>query len=292
MPAVNLPFNIEDDDDIDAGPVMGNFESITSTVNGSLELGANVLASAPPSPITGKDDTPGVSTSALRADAQWVLQGVENAPDLPASGNFLGRLVYITAGTSIGKLLMCTSTAGTGTWQAVGNMGPTDVPVHAAQHEVGGHDPIPNGGIAAVMRGSQVPQTATLGSDSAQFSGTAWTNIGLDLVLAATTVVYTYLVTVHLVLDNTGSGSPNAAVRVIDVGTSTNTTIGRSQLAEMDVGVQTECIFSSYYTPPDATARTLRLQGACSASSSVLAKKPSGFNTDTFLPPTITAVIF
>ena len=287
MPSISLPFNIEDDDDIDAGPVMGNFESITSTVNGSLELGANVLASAPPSPITGKDDTPGVSTSALRADAQFVLQGMENATDLPSSGNFLGRLVYITANTNIGKLFMCVSTAGVGTWQAIGNQGAADVAIHAAQHEVGGHDPIPAGGIAASMRGVQTPQTAILASDSAQFSGSGWTNLGLQLVTAVTTVAQTYAVWVDLVLQNTGGSNRNAAFRVQDVGTSTTTTVHMSKPIEVDIGVQTQVTGFFYYTPPDGTARTIRVQGACSAASSVLAKQPAGFNTETFLSPNL-----
>lgn len=297
MPTINLPFNIQDGDDDDAGPVMGNFEAIVSPLNGSLEVGPNVLSAAPPSPITGKSSLPGVSTAALRSDAQWILQGVENLPDVPSSGNFLGRLVYLTAGTQIGKLMMCTSTAGVGTFVGVGNPAAADLVVHGAQHKDGGHDPLPDNTISDHMFAAKgTIFSATLGSDHASISGSGWSNI-VDLTTVTTSGLQTLGVYVSLVMSNTTGTSRNAAIRVQDlsgvVGPPVATsTIYRSDAVEISANfVQTQVNAFFYYTTPATGLRTLRVQAGCTTASAVDVKAPGAFNTEAALPPSIQAVI-
>jgi hypothetical protein len=100
---VTLPFNISNGDPEDAGPVMANFQAITSVVNGGLELGTNVLT-GPPSAQTGAVSAPGSSPNAPRADHQHAIRGFEQFTSDPSSSNFVGR-VYTN--TSTGKIRMC-----------------------------------------------------------------------------------------------------------------------------------------------------------------------------------------
>jgi hypothetical protein len=131
-----LPFTINDGDPVSAGPVMANYQAITSVVNGALELGTNVLA-GPPQTQTGATTTEGSSPNGARADHQHAIRGFEQLTTDPTSNNFVGR-VYTNTGT--GKIRVCINATGSGTWATMGNLAASDLVAHQANHVAGGND--------------------------------------------------------------------------------------------------------------------------------------------------------
>lgn len=294
MPAINLPFQISNGDPLDADAVMADLGAITSTANGSLEMGANVQTAAPPAPITGKDNSPGTSTSGLRSDAQFVIQGVENVTAKPTSGNFLGRLVYITAGGDIGKAFICTDAA-TPVWVPWANPAATDLVIHAAQHKDGAHDPLADNTITDHMFNAKTTiYTADLASDfTSNISTSAYTTI-LDLTVT-TTHAQTLLVATNLKISNTSGVAQNIAFRILDQhdaagDTTTPVTIWRTQLMQFGAsggGNDGQVLTASfpYTTPVIGLTRTLRLQagvasGPAGAASAFNLLQPGTVNGD------------
>jgi hypothetical protein len=131
-----LPFTINDGDPESAGPVMANYQAITAVVNGNLELGTNVLA-APPAAQTGATTFEGSSTSGARADHLHAIRGFEQLTSDPTTNNFVGRCY---TNTSTGKIRVCISAAGTGSWVTMGNLAASDLVAHQANHVAGGND--------------------------------------------------------------------------------------------------------------------------------------------------------
>jgi len=288
MGAVNLPDNIQDGEDLLAGPVMANFQAITQTVNGSLEANANVsTASAVTQP--GSTNAEGVAASIARSDHKHLIQGFENLAADPTTGNFKGRVYWNTV---TNELRYCEDATGSGTF---GSLTPTatELVIHAAQHKDGGHDPLADNTLTDHMFAAKgTIFSVTLGADSASFSGTGWTTI-IDLTTITTTGQQTLGIAVQGFLQASGgSGNPNAALRLVDV-TASNTTIWMSPIQECDAGIQNWVSGYFYYTTPAGGARTIRLQGGATSnvSGGVIMKQPAGFNTNSVVGPTMQAVI-
>lgn len=291
MGAINLPYNIQNGDALDADKVMGDLQAIITQANGLLEADNNIQVLAPPNSNVGNANSEGTSAFLSRADHQHVIQGVENVTTLPTTGNFLGRLVYVTSGINIGKLMTCTD-AGANTFVAIGGaVATSDVPVHAVEHKNGGHDPLADNTITdQMLAGKTNIFSATLGADVNNISGTGWTNI-VDLTTVTTTGLQTLGISMSIRFTNSTGTSRNAAYRLVDV-TNANTTVWMSEVIQVTNGaVQTECKGFFYYTVPATGARTLRIQAGASAASAVNVLAPVAFNTNAVLGPTIQAVI-
>ena len=293
MGAINLPYQIENGDGLDADKVMADLQAIITQANGLLEADNNVQVLAPPNSNVGNANSEGASAYLSRADHQHVIQGVENVTTLPVTGNFLGRLVYVTSGVNIGKLLVCTD-AGANTFAPFGGVvGTAEVPIHAIEHKDGGHDPLADNTITDHMHAAKgTIFAASMAADVSPLSGTGWTNLGTDLAVT-TTGIQTLGIAIQVMFQTSGGGgNPNAALRLVDV-TAGSTTIWMSSVTECDAAVQTPMGGFFYYTVPAGGARTLRLQGGASTnvSGGVIARKPVGFNTETVLGPNIQAVI-
>ena len=86
MGAINLPYNIQNGDGLDADKVMANYQSIITQTNGLLEADNNVQVLAPPNSNVGNSNSEGTSAFLSRADHQHVIQGVENVTTLPVTG--------------------------------------------------------------------------------------------------------------------------------------------------------------------------------------------------------------
>jgi hypothetical protein len=236
----------------------------------------------------GNTSSPGTSVSALRSDAQFTVQGMENSGSDPASGNFVGREYFNTV--TLAKRL-CIATAGSGTWVSAGNVAAADLVVHAAQHKDGGHDPLADNTLTDHMFAAKTNIfSASLASDSGNFSGTTWTNIQ-DLTTVATTTAQTLCVSVSLCLTSADSTGRNAQFRVLDV-TASNTTIYKSVVVQVDHTTQTPLTGVFFYTTPIAGGtRTFRVQGTCSVAGQVKAVGDQSVNTEAVNTPTIQAVI-
>jgi hypothetical protein len=131
--------------------------------------------------------------------------------------------------------------------------------------------------------------SASLASDSANFSGSAWTTVQ-DLVVSTTAAAQTFAVSVTLCLTSSDSTGRNAQFRVVDV-TDSNSTIYKSVVVEVDHSVQTQLFGMFFYTTPAGGSRTLRVQGTCTTASVVKASGDASVNTEAVNTPTIQAVI-
>lgn len=286
MGAINLPANIQNDDPLDAGEVMADFQAITQVVNGSLEADSNVsTAAAATQP--GSANSEGVAATLSRSDHLHLMQGFENLAFDPTTGNFKGRVYWSTASSA---LRYCTDATGTGTYAP---LTPTaaELVVHAAQHKDGGHDPLADNTLTDHMfaaKGSIFQ--ATLGADHTNINDSGWSNI-IDLTTVITTGVQTLGIYVSMRFTNSDSGGHNTGWRVVDV-TNSNTTIGASEIIEVThPNIQTGINGFFYYTTPAAGPRTLRVQASTTGHNTVDAKTPTGLQGETVFPPTIQAVI-
>ena len=283
MGAINLPVNIQDGDDLEAADVMSNFQSITQAANGNLQANSNVqTATAVTQP--GNANGEGVAATLARSDHKHIIQSFENLAADPTTGNFTGRVYW---NTNTNEFRYCTNAAGSGTF---GTFTPsaTELVVHAAQHKDGGHDPIADNTLTDHMFAAKANIfTATLGSDHASISSSAWSTI-LDLTTVTTTGQQTLGIYVNLLAQAT-AGTGNAFFRVVDV-TASNTTIFSSNSVECDSGIQTQLDGFFYYSTPAGGARTLRIQAGAS-NNTIDIKQPSGHHGDTFIGPTIQAAI-
>ena len=266
---------------------MANEQAITQVVNGGLEAGTNVSTdTAVTQPGTANAE--GVAATLARSDHLHLIQGFENLASDPTTGNFKGRVYWNTA---MLELRYCTDSSGTGTWASLTPTA-TELVIHGAQHALGGHDPLPANVLDETwFKAKTNIFSATLASDSASFSGSAWTTI-LDLTTVITTTAQTLGVSVNLVLTNTTGTSRNAGFRVVDV-TNSNTTIYRSGQIQVNLSNQQTPISAAFYytTPVAGGTRTLRVQGGASVGSAINAVAPTGFNGDSVTGPTIQAVI-
>jgi hypothetical protein len=288
MPVVNLPYDIQNGQPLDATKVMADLQAITALVNGSID--ADNAATDAPTALTGKDSSEGVLTSLQRSDAQRVIRGVEELAALPTQDNRVGRMFTLTGDS---KLYYCTNPAGSGTFIVIGNQAAADLPIHGAQHGVGQHDPIPDNTIARQQLAAAPPMTASLGADVAGISTAGYTNI---IDLAVTTVgVQTLLVIVQLKMVNTnGSNKPSVGLRVLDV-TAANVAVWANLTHQLGLaGGGSDAASLSYsflYQVPSGGARTLRLQAGSDVASVDIKKRTGSFNGESFDPKTIAAVV-
>jgi hypothetical protein len=291
LAAIDEPFNIANGDPGDADAVMANFNTIVNAINGGLELGSNVKAAAPTATIMGNTSSPGTSVSALRADAQFTLQGFENSSSDPSSSNFVGRTYYNTVNN---QMRLCIATAGAGTWVSMGNPLATELVLHAAQHADGAADQLTDTSVAARSRKSQTPAVIQLGSDVTSISTSTFTTIA-DLAVTTTGVQTLAVIATLNFKSQHATNKPNVFVRVRD-HTAADVTIYRSNYHQMgnagsgsDVAEKSYCF---YYTVPATGARTLRLQAGCDiAQVDVRAQLNPGSDTTAAVSPTMTAVI-
>lgn len=288
MGAINLPFNIVNDDPLDASQVMADLQAITQVANGGLEANTNVsTASAVTQP--GSANSEGVAATIARSDHLHINQGFENLASDPTTGNFKGRVYWNTA---TNELRYCTDATGSGTF---GSFTPTaaELVIHAAQHKDGGHDPLADNTITDHMLAAKTNIfSATLGADHASISATNWSNI-IDLTTVTTTGQQTLGIAMSLRFQTSGGGgSPNAQYRLVDL-TASNTTVWTSQSVECDAGVQTECIGFVYYTVPAAGPRSFRIQAAATTnvSGGVSVLKHTFVSSETVAGPTIQVVV-
>lgn len=264
MTAINLPYNIQNGGPLDADQVMANLNAITTIANGLLEADTNILVNAPPNSNIGSVNDEGTSAYLSRADHAHIIQGVEQVAALPTSGNFLGRLVYGTAGTIINKLLMCTD-AGVPTFTVFGNPAGADVAIHATEHKDGGHDPLPDGILTDHMKAARVIQSVAQGGTSADFSTSTWTNL-IDLTTVATTGIQTLLIFVQGRIKNSNASANNWRLRIQDI-TAASAVIWETGLTDLGTGNAQDICFMFPYTVPAGGTRTLRLQGAANLAN-------------------------
>ncbi len=287
MGAINLPNNIQNDDDLDAGVAMANWQAITQVANGGLEAATNVSTdTAVTQP--GSTNSEGTAATLARSDHLHLIQGFENLASDPTTGNFKGRVYWNTATL---ELRYCTDSSGTGTWAS---LTPTalELVIHAAQHKDGGHDPLADNTITDHMFAAKTNiWTAMLVSDSANFSGTAWTDI-ISSIPVTTVTAQTLAISINLRFNNADSSSHNAAFRLVDV-TASNTTIYKSDPIQINLNNQQTQItgFFYYSTPIAGGARVFKLQGAATVGGQIKALAPTALNSEAFLAPTFQAVI-
>ncbi len=287
MGAAALPFNINNGDPLDATQVMANDQAITQVVNGGLEANTNVSTDTAVTQ-TGAANGEGTAATLARSDHRHLIQGFENLAADPTTGNFKGRVYWNTVTTT---LRYCSDATGVGTFLDLTPTA-TSLVVHAAQHKDGGHDPLADNTITEHMFAAKgTIFSSTLTADTANFSGTGWTSFGNSSDLSVTTTgAQTLGITISLTLQNGSGSNRNAQFRVQDV-TASSATIYKSVVVEADIGVQTQLSGMFFYTTPATGARTLRLQGTCSAAGAVLAQASTSVNTETLKTPTIQAVI-
>lgn len=288
MGAINLPSNIQNDDDLDAGVVMSDFQSITQVVNGNLEADSNVsTAAAATQP--GSANGEGVAATLARSDHKHLIQGFENLAADPTTANFKGRVYWNTVTT---ELRYCKSAVGVGTY---GTLTPTatELVIHAAEHKDGGHDPLADNTLTEHMfaaKGTIFKET--LLATHAQISNTGFSTI-VNLSVT-TTGLQTLGVYVTIRYTNSDSDPRNCTFRVVDV-TASNTTIYMADPIEVKApGVQTQHSGFFYYTTPATGARTLRVQaGTVTAAGNHVdvLQSDTNFNGETLNTPTISAVI-
>ncbi len=288
MGAANLPQNIQNNDPLDAGAVMQNFQAITQVVNGNLEADTNVSAAAAATQ-PGNTNSEGVAATMARSDHQHIIQGFENLAVDPTTGNFKGRVYWNTSST---EFRYCTDAAGSGTY---GTFTPaaTELVVHAAQHKDGGHDPLADNTLTDHMFAAKgTIYSATLGTTHTSISSSAFSTI-VDLTGVTTAGSQTLGIWVTLIFRaGANSATHNGAFRVVDV-TASNTTIYLSTQAELHTsGVQTQISGFFYYTTPSSAARTLRVQaGVNSGNDCDVVAETGTFNTETLNTPTIVATV-
>lgn len=146
---------------------------------------------------------------------------------------------------------------------------------------------------AAITAGTKAFDTITLGTaDVGPLSGSAYT---LVQDLTVTTIgAQTLLVCVQAKIRNDGAAT-SAAMRVKDMTAGGTPTIWRSQSQPLagTGGVDSVSFgFAFLYTTPAGGARTLRLAASAGTGGQVyVAAGAAGFNSETFVPPAISAVI-
>lgn len=288
MGAINLPHIIANGDPLDADQVMADLQAITTVANGGLQANSNVAAAAAVSQI-GAANAEGVAATLARSDHTHILQGVESGTADPTTGNFIGRLYFRT---DLIKLKMCIATGGSGTWAVIANMAAADVPIHAAEHLTGGHDPLPNNIITAGMHASQAIFSATMSASVTSISTTSYTTL-VDLAVT-TTGIQTILVLVHVKSTNVhATNKPQVGIRVVDQTAGGTPTIFRSSPWGLAAAGSLDSLSMSFmfaYTTPAGGARTLRL-AAGSDVLDVTMVKSTTFNSDAFVPAHLTAVV-
>lgn len=290
MGAINLPYQIENGDGLDADTAMANWIQIVNVANGLLEASSNVRVAAPSASNAGNANSEGTSASLSRSDHAHVIQGVENVTAAPSIGNFEGRLVF---DTSSGQLLMCTDAVAP-TFIAVGNLVATDLVAHGAQHKDAGDDPLPDNTLTDHMFAAKANIfTAELTSAHSGISSSSYSTI-IDLSVT-TTGQQTLGVAVNIRFQNGAAAQRLAAFRVVDV-TNSNTTIFKSiqhQLGTSGGGSDAAWLSAHfYYTTPATGSRTLRLQaGADGATVNVSGSGTFNGDATADVTPTLQAVI-
>lgn len=275
--------------------MMADFQAIITQANGLLEADNNVQVLAPPNSNVGNSNSEGVSAFLSRADHQHVVQGVENVTTLPTTGNFLGRLVYVTSGVNIGKLMACTNVGANTfvTWG--GSVASTEVAVHAAEHKDGGHDPLADNTITDHMKASRTTYLATIAADVTTISTSTYTTI-VDLPVTTNGVQTLHVIVSARAVNTNVSNKPSFAFRVQDTTAGGTPTIWRSQAHQLGVSTggsdSAYLCYSFFYTVPATGARTLRLQAGCTIAAVDIKANAAGFNGDTTnVIPTLQAVV-
>ena len=248
MTVITYPFNIVDGDPESAGPVMANFQAVTAVVNGSLELGTNVSAAAP-SAQNGSTINGGSSPSALRADAQFVIRGVETLTADPTSGNFDGRTYYNTSTHKHRAFI-------NGSWQTYSNLAYSDLPA------------IPNNTLTSSMMGRSLV-TASMGSD-VSLADNAWTTVISSF--SVTTTGANQLVTFlgGISCEETGNSQGGLCAWRVREG---STTVVAGGAVHVDVGSIETVRISRACTTLSAGAHTLSLQVSKGTSAAISARQ-------------------
>jgi len=278
---------IQPGDDLDPSIPDANWAAILAEMNGNLQALVNVKVASAGS-ITGKQNAAGGSDALAAADHAHIVQGVENLPSDPTSGNFNGRLWWDTT-TSQWKGI--TDTSGP-TVKVLGNLAASDLVHHAANHVDGGIDQLADTSIAERSMKAKTVYSASQASDVGPLTASAWTTI-VDLSVT-TTGAQTLWVMIRGRADNSsGSNKPTTWLRLVDV-TASNLTVYRSDGQRLDVNGSIDRVDLQYsfpYTTPSGGARTLRLQATTGTSSSITITKPTTVSSDAVVPPNIMAVI-
>lgn len=211
MAQVTLPFVIHNGDPGDADQVIADLNAILNQVNGNLQGGVNVKTAAP-QPQNGSTGAEGSSDSLLRADASFVIRGVEQLTADPTTGNSEGRVYY---NSTTNQLRLCTDPTGVGTFVTFGNITAADLPNHASRHATGGPDPLPANSVDQTMWAKRAIISGVPTGDVNLTSG-AWTDF-ITGVSVTTTGTAGQLCHFNLNASFTaGSNAGNVNFRIVD----------------------------------------------------------------------------